>query len=392
VNRTPLSILVVYGAALLQGLTVVAYPASGTVLRQMHGLSNEAYGSIFLPQTAFTIVGSLLGGAVAGRLGLRRLLLLACAASVVSMGFLWSTAQAPSEAALGRLLLGTAAMGFGFGVAAAPLNTYPGQLFPRRPDPALVALHTVMGAGFSLGPLVLGGLVAIDRWAVFPGLVLGASALLGSLAVVVPLPQPDPARARDGHGSRLSWRLVAGFGLVAVLYAVAEGTFSNWAAIFLHEARGVTEPVAALAISGFWGALTVGRLVVSALVATIPASTIWLLLPVGMAAVLLLLPWAQGPVVGVGAFIAAGLFCSAFFPLTVAIASKRFPGREALVSSMLIAALMVGVGGGSFALGALRASTSFDVIYRVAALVPLAALVLGLALLRAGPHATTETT
>lgn len=371
---------VVYAAALAQGLTVVAFPASGTVLRQMHELSNEAYGSIFLPQTVLTIVGSLIGGVLARRIGLQSLLILACMAAAVAQALLLATSWFSSELALPLLLAGTAAMGLGFGLAAAPLNTYPGRLFPARADTALVALHSVMGAGFSLGPLAVGALVAAGVWASFPTLVLVINALLAMAVWVTALPEDDAEGAQATPPAPLRWSVIVGFGVVAVLYAVAEGTFSNWASIFLHEARGVAEPVAALALSGFWGALTVGRLVFSALVARIKAEIIWLSLPVGMVVTFLVLPFADGAAVGIALFVLAGFFCSAFFPLTVAIATKWFPGREALVSSMLIAALMIGVGVGSFVLGTLRASASFDVIYRASAVYPTVALVIGLLL------------
>ncbi len=375
-----LPVLAVYLATLLQGLTVVAFPASGTVLRQMHGLSNEAYGSIFLPQTAFTIVGSVAGGVLARRIGLKALLIVAAVAAAASQGLLLATAWFPSAYALALLLGGTAAMGLGFGLAAAPLNTYPGRFFPPSADTALVALHSVMGVGFSLGPLLVGILVGAGLWSTFPAAVLVGNIAIALAVVVAPLPEPDEQQAGTAPAAQLRWPVVAGFGVVAVLYAIAEGTFSNWASIFLNEARGVAEPVAAIAISGFWGALTVGRVVFSALVARVRAEWIWLSLPVGMAGTFILLPSANGAVVGVALFVVAGFFCSAFFPLTVAIATKRFPGREALVSSMLIASLMIGVGGGSFLLGALRASTSFDVIYRASAIYPVLALVLGLIL------------
>ena len=77
-------------------------------------------------------------------------------------------------------------------------------------------------------------------------------------------------------------------------------------------------------------------------------------------------------------FALAGLACSAFFPLTIALASERFPEHVAWVSSMLIAALMVGVGLGSFAIGPLREWLTFEQLYRLSAFYP--AAVIGLAL------------
>lgn len=379
-------VLVVYGASLFQGLTVVSFPASGTVLRSMHDLSDEGYGSLFLPQTVFTILASLLGGALANRLGLRALLIFSALASALSQIALLSVELIPSRTALSVLLVGTSFMGLGFGAAAAPLNAYPGLLFPAKRDAALIAVHTALGAGFALGPLLVSSLVAANSWPVFPALVATGSICLAVVGTRVTLPVQRAARNED-IGVPLAWGVLALFAGVAVLYAFAEGTFSNWASIYLHDTRAVGESLAALAISGFWAALTLGRLVVVALVVRVAPHKVWLALPVGMAAVFLLLPCATGAVSGILLFVLAGFACSAFFPLTVAIASTRFPGQEPLVGSLLTAALMIGVGGGSFAVGALRNVATFESMYRASIAYPVAAFLLGLMLITASKQA-----
>lgn len=379
-----------YGAGLLQGLAVVSFPASATVFRTLHGLSDEAYGSLFLPQTALTIVGSLLGGALAGRLGLRALLVTACAISGGSQVALLSVAFIPSAQVLPVLLLATGLAGLGFGLSAAPLNSLPGLLFPARSASALLALHTAIGAGFSVGPLLAGALVGAGQWVVFPGIVAVTALMLALVAVRAELPSPPvtPSRRRGGAPPAL----VALFGLVAVFYAFAEGTFSNWAAVFLHEDRGISPSLATVALSGFWVALTIGRIAIAALVTRVEPETVWLALPVAMGTAFLLLPLVDGPASGITAFFFAGLACSGFFPLTVAIASRRFPGSEAVVSSLLIAALMLGVGGGSFALGAMRQLGPLDLLYRLAAGYPLAALSLGILALVLTPRPALQRT
>jgi fucose permease len=371
-----LSFAVVYAVSLIQGLTVVAFPASGTVLRAMHHLSDAEYGSLFLPQTLFTIVGSLLGGALARKIGLRALLVASSCAGLLSQLVLLSVVALPSNAVLPALLLGAGLMGLGFGGAAAPLNAYPGLLFPGRRDSALVALHTVLGAGFSLGPVLVGVLVASELWAVFPAVVAVGNGLMAVSGARVALPAQRPIESGRPVSAQ-SWAPLLVLSVIAVLYALAEGTFSNWASIYLHDARGVTEPLAALAISGFWATLTLGRLGAAAIVTRLAPLKLWLALPLAMIAVFLLLPYARGATTGIGLFCAAGLASSAFFPLTVAIANARYPGQEALVSSVLTAALMLGVGAGSFTLGALREDLSFDEIYRLSALYPLFAFALG---------------
>jgi predicted MFS family arabinose efflux permease len=95
-----------------------------------------------------------------------------------------------------------------------------------------------------------------------------------------------------------------------------------------------------------------------------------------------LLPYASTPALGVGLFACAGLACSSFFPLTIGIASARFPAHGPWVASMMIAALMVGVGLGSYAVGLLRNEFGMETLYRLSAAYPLLALVLAAAALR----------
>lgn len=372
-------VALVYGAALLQGLVLVSYPAAGPLLKETVGLSDAQYGALFVPQVVLTAAGALFGGLLARRLGLRLLLALGLLAGGASQLALWLGVAAGS-AGHPWLLAGTALLGLGFGLGAAPQNRYPALLFPRRADSALVALHTILGIGLTVGPLLAGWAMTGGAWALLPG-VLAAVALPAAAACgFLPLPA-DGADAKpaapSGEGplaQRSFWALFA----VAAVYAVAEGAFSNWAVIYLHEERAIAVPQAALALSVFWGALAGGRLLVSALLVRMPARPVWRLLPLLMALAFWLLPAVRGPLDGMAAYGLAGLACSAFFPLTVGIASAHYPRQAALVSSLMVSALMLGVGLGSYGLGPLRAAMPLARLFPWAAAVPLLALGLGL--------------
>ena len=374
------AVLAVYLIAFLQGLTLVSFPASSAVLKQMHGFTDAQYGAIFLPQVALAVLGAVAGGMLARRLGLRPLLWLAAAGNGLSQLALAASLWVMPALAFPTILVGTALLGWSFGLGGAPLNSYPPQFFPRRAPAAVVALHTLLGLGLMVGPLLADGFGRAGGWIGFPLSLLGLSALLALTAAAVRLP-PDVGgeteRQTDANpplSSGAFWTFAA----IAVLYAFAEGTFGNWAAVYLREAKGLSATVAALALSVFWGAMVAGRLLVSVLVARIAPLMIWLALPALMIAAFLLLPGADTPASGLGLFALAGLACSAFFPLTIALASERFPEHVAWVSSMLIAALMVGVGLGSFAIGPLREWLTFEQLYRLSAFYP--AAVIGLAL------------
>lgn len=373
-----LPVLVVYAAGLLQGLTLVSFPALSPVLIQVIGLTSAEYGAIFLPQVGMAVVGSFIGAALARRTGLKALLILAIVGNGASQALLAATPLVGPAPAYALILAGTAFLGLGFGLIGAPINSYPPLLFPGQRQAALVAVHTLVGLGLSAGPLIAGEFVVAARWPGFPLLLVALCALLAATTAITALPAEAAA---TGAGAAAARRPIAAptfwlFVAITVLYAFAEGTFANWAAIYLKEAKGLPEMTASLALSVFWGALVAGRLLIAVLLTRVPATAIWMSLPILMIAAFLVLPHADGAVAGVGVFGLAGLACSAFFPLTIALASERFPGHVAWVSSMLIAALMVGVGVGSFAIGALREMLDFAQLYRLSALYPAVVLVL----------------
>lgn len=380
--RKPIVALVVYGAAFTHGLAIVSYPASASVLKA-RALSDAAYGTIFLPQMLGTLVGSLLGG----RAGSSRARLLA--SSLMAAALAEALLYATPSAGLATALLGTSVLGFGFGLAAAPLNGLPGQLFPRQAPSALVLLHSILACGFALGPLLVARAIEAGVWPALPAAV-GALALMLAFAAVFAIPSDatGPQIAAHSEASGGSSQLRVLFMVIVVLYALAEGTFANWAVVYLREERGIDESPAALALAMFWFALTVGRLTVSALVRSMPAEPIWCVLPIAMLAVFLTLPFVQTAVHGVTWFALAGLACSAFFPLSVSLAGRHFAGGAARASSLLTAALMVGVGIGSFVIGPLRASSSIASLYRISALYPLVAFALCAHVLRAAERVT----
>ena len=73
-------------------------------------------------------------------------------------------------------------------------------------------------------------------------------------------------------------------------------------------------------------------------------------------------------------FALAGLACSAFFPMLVAFTAGQAPQAISWIASMLTAAMMVGVGIGSYAVGALRGSLPIAQLYGPAIAMPAACL------------------
>jgi predicted MFS family arabinose efflux permease len=375
------AILTLYLAAIAQGLTLVSFPASSAVLTQMHGFSDAQYGAIFLPQVAAAVLGALAGGNLAARIGLAALLRIALAVNALSQLLLLGTADLSPQLAFIVVMLGTASLGAGFGLSGASLNGLPTQYFPRHAATAIVAMHTCLGLGLAVGPIAANLYIAAGRWNAFPL----SLALLALVLVCAPLRAATAPLALDPDTNTPATRLATppthtlAFWLylaIAVLYAFAEGTFSNWTVLYLQDVKRLPQSVASSALSAFWAAMVTGRLLASVLVLRIAAPRIWLTLPLLMIAAFLLLPLADTPALGIGLFVLAGLACSAFFPLSIGIASARFSRQAPWVSSMLIAALMVGVGLGSYAVGLLRHLYAMETLYRLSIVYPLLVLAL----------------
>ena len=378
------AVALVYTAALVQGMTLVSFPALSGVLKETLALSDAAYGAIFLPQVACAVAGAVAGGSLARKLGLRALLALALACNGLSQALLSATAMLPQSAGVAVLFVGTACLGLGFGLIGAPINSFPRLLFPAKGEPALVAAHTLIGLGLATAPLAAAPLIEAGMWASLPLILALVCAALAAATLITALPQPADVASETRHprppvAAPLFWLFAA----ITVIYAFAEGTFSNWAVIYLRDSRGLPEMTAGLALSAFWGAIVIGRLVITLLVVRVPARLIWLTLPCLMIAAFWLLPYADSALTGIGFFALAGLACSAFLPLTISLAVERFPEAVAWVSSMLIAALMVGVGLGSYLVGALQAVLPLDALYRLSSVYPAAVLLLAGLVLRA---------
>ena len=377
-TRVPnIGVGLVYTVALLQGLCLVAVPALSPVLKGTLRLTDAEYGAVFLPQVLATAVAALIGGALTRRWSLQTLLIGALVANGMSQLALLGAPWVSAAHVFPLVLMSCTALGLGFGLSAAPLNSLPGLLFPARRDSALVALHTVLGAGFCIGPLTAGWALAHGAWTIYPAALVVSSLTAAVLALCVTLPRlvavtATASRVRAPRTQASFWVLV----VIAVLYAFAEGTFSNWALPFLVEDRALTATAAAVTLSAFWGGLVFGRLLVSALIVRVSTVYVWSRLPLLIVAAFLVIPEITGAHSALLAFAFAGLACSAFFPLTVARATALFPAHTALMSSIMTAALMLGVGLGTFSIAPLRAILGLTTLYRYSALYPLVVLML----------------
>jgi fucose permease len=148
---------------------------------------------------------------------------------------------------------------------------------------------------------------------------------------VAPGPQPAATTRRRG--------LVALAGLGYLLYVACEAGVAGWIPAQLASV-GYRTSFAAGVTSGFWAAMTVGRLLVVPVSRVVPARRIVLAACVLLLAVLTL---TALPAAAPAAYVAAGLAAAPVFPVGLAWVGAAFPGQRHATSWALTGALVGGV-------------------------------------------------
>jgi fucose permease len=344
-------------AGLVQGITLVTFPAAGTIFTDPteYDLSNTQYGAMFLPQVLTAITTSLLGSQLAARFGSKRVLLLGLAANTSAMLVLvLSSAFEGDAAAYPLLLVATALLGTGFGLTVPTLNTYAAAFQPERADRAVLTLNALLGLGTALAPVFVAVFVGLGFWWGLPVMSTVLLVLLALAAYRLPLAADTPGEAREQRRGGIPTRfwLFAGF---AVLYGICETMNGNWSQQDMTTSLGASTTQAALALTAFWGMVTVGRLLFAAIDRWLPGRTVFHLLPLVLVVTFILTARLGdvSPAWGIVVFGLAGLGCSALLPLTISLGQGTLPQVSAAVAGGVIACYQVGYGIAAFGVGPL---------------------------------------
>ena len=366
-----LSAVAVYTAGFLQGCAFVLIPALGTILAAApYHLSSTAYGVLFLPQTLGAIFGALSAEALQKRIGSHGLFRTGVAANVIALLLLAGAAYSSGTLAHALLILETLFLGVGFGLTLAAVNHYAALLFPRTATMAVTLLNAGIGGATALSPLILHGIASWSNWGIWP-LVLAVGFVL---VLFLPLPA---STAQTGASPRWQRSMLL-FALAVFIYAIGEGIFGSWANIYISVNKSLPAHIGALALSAFWGSMTLFRILLALVPERIiPQRWIYLAAPLGMGVCFAVLPFLSSAWTLVGVFAIAGAACSVYFPFSMSYGLTAFSGQQTRMAGLMVAALMAGEGIGSFALGPLQSLVSLEHIYLFATLLALPLFVLG---------------
>lgn len=387
-------VVAVYGAGLVQGVALVAFPAASSILTSpdYYGLSSTAYGALFLPQAIAAISGALAGSRLTRTRGVKRMLVYGLIGDLAAMSLLVLSQFFIDQATLAyaMLLLATTSLGIGFGLAVPALNTLAAAFAPAAADRAVLQLNALLGLGTALAPVLVALFLGLGFWW---GLPLAAALLLVVLIVrssALPLEATTDARESSTSGGLPSrfW-LFAAF---ALLYGVVETMNGNWATLDMTGSVGASATIASIALTTFWAMVTVGRVLFAAIERSFPESRTYQVLPF-VAAVALVgisqLPHGSAAA-GVIAFGLAGFGCSALLPLTISFGQRELAAVGASLAGLLIAFYQAGYGLAAFGVGPLQDQLGIGLptLYAATAGVAVVLGLLAILVVRRRPHAS----
>jgi MFS family permease len=360
-------------------VALVTFPAAGTIFTSpsYYGLDSTAYGAMFLPQAIMAIGASLLGARLTRSWGIKRVFLIGLIANLASMLLLLLSQAFMTNTTLAyvMLLLATTCLGIGFGLTVPSLNTFVASFFPSAVERAVLSLNALLGLGTVLAPVFVAIFVGLGQWSLLPFLVAMLLVALLLFSVRLPLQVAAAAAEPSGRQAQLPTRFCV-FAAFAVLYGIVETMNGNWASLYMVNNLGASTTQASLALTAFWGMVTVGRVLFALIERVFPEQRTYHVLPFVAAIALALIAIMPTGSVGLGILVfgLAGLGCSALLPLTIGFGQEELVAVAASVAGFLIAFYQMGYGIAAFGVGPLERFTGLDLrqIYGLVAVVALA--------------------
>ena len=329
----------------LNGATFSSFFARLPAIKSDLGASDGELGLALVFATTGLVLAQPLAGLIVVRRGGR---VAAIWGSVFYALGLPLTAVAPSVELLAAVLL---VMGLANGVLDVAINVMGVSVERRARGRMLASMH----AAFSFGVMAGAGCGALAAWAgVAPGVQLASVAAAVVLGTCVAARRLPPA-TRDAGGpafARPSRRLAA-LGAAAFCVLLAEGSVTDWSAVFLNDEAGASEAAAAVGLTAFSLTMAVARLGGDRLTERFGAAAMVRAGGAVAAGGLGLVLASAAPLPGVVGFAVMGTGLAATFPLIVG-AAARVPGEaEAPAIAAVSGAGYVGLMAGPATIGLL---------------------------------------
>jgi len=296
-------------------------------------------GNLFLAMNGAMLVTTVAIGPLLDRFGMKAAFVIA---PLFVAGALVLIARVPT---FGALVVAVVFLGAGGGALNQAANTLIADLHddPKRKSAALNLLGVFFGFGALFIPFIIGSLLSALGLADI--LYVGATvSLVPVLSAWLAFPAPRQSEGVPiGDVLRFARQpLVVAFSLLLFCESGNEFLLGGYVTTFLTRNLGASVAAASYLLAAYWGALMVGRIILSRVLLRASGGTLILASALGVAASVSLLLLAPGLPVGAVAVVLLGCSIAAIFPTTLGLAGARYPSHSGTVFSILIGVALSG--------------------------------------------------
>jgi MFS transporter, FHS family, glucose/mannose:H+ symporter len=310
------------------------------VLSGRVAVSVETLGSLFTALFLGALATQFSGGWLNERVGLRNMVLAGTAFLTIGVVGITFSPNMP------LILVCACLAGAGQGALDISTNVLVAAVFDeRKVVTAVNVLHFAFGAGAVLSPV--GAALAVRQWGT-PMPVLWIAAVIGVVNLVVATRMVmNPVVARAGgarvgngiYGRPELWLLAA----LMFLYVGVEMGVGGWTTVYMGRTTALPASSIAWVVSGYWLALTGGRLVGAALGTRIGSRALTALSLIGCCLGALVLLVSGGNVaLTVAGTLLCGVSFGPVFPTVVVIATEIFRASPSRAVSVVISVSSLG--------------------------------------------------
>lgn len=342
--------LVLFALFVVMGVATATWVTRTPALRDALQASTEQMGLILFGFSVGSMLGILSANSMVERLHARRAIV---AGMVVNLGGLAVLAVGAGLAQVALVVLGFTLFGIGMGWADIAVNVEGGALEKKHQKPLMTTLHGCFSLGAMLGAM-LGTWMA---WWNVPvmwhllGVVLVGAMLTGPLVRRVEnhSAQPSTGEGEQAHGGfvlkAFKDRRVLLIGLFALGLALTEGAAHDWLPLLMVDGYSFSNAQGTLIYMLFTLGVTVARLSGGWLLQRFTRLALMRASAVLAALGLLIVIFAQSPVLGAVAVVLWGLGAALGFPLALSAAAEgecHSAQRVGAVASLGYVAILVG--------------------------------------------------
>jgi len=313
------------------------------------GIQEAQTGLLLASSPAGFLLGTLGGGFLIDRRGLKSAYLLGLGVEVLALGLY---AIAPIFAAA---LAAGVILGLGSGVVEATLNTLPARMpaadqtrvDSQQASSLMNLVHLYFSLGAFIAPLIIGAL--LERgwlWRTIYGMSVIPTVAMGLTVVGIRFPpalsQAEMAAGRNPEKGETTWTLlrqrpVILGALVLLFYVGAELGIAAWVVLYLQQELHLSIGWASAGLSAFWIAMMVGRYANSHLTLRFSERDLMIASGLGGAVCCWGLLTTRNSLVAFGWLTLVGLLSAGVYPLAMASVNSRYPRFAGRVSGLLSA-------------------------------------------------------